>query len=174
MTAADTARSPEPFSWLAARSRAYAAGRAAAAEPVELPLAHADGHTLAEPLTTLTDLPAFPTSMVDGWAVRGAGPWRPMGRVLAGATAPPLTEDGTAVEIATGAMVPDGATAVLRIEESTRTPDGRIRGVPRPEPEWRVAGGAGGGGGRPPPPPAPGRPPAVRGAAAPGGRHTRR
>jgi molybdopterin molybdotransferase len=140
VTAADTARSPEPFSWLAARSRAYAAGRAAAAEPVELPLAHADGHTLAEPLTTLTDLPAFPTSMVDGWAVRGAGPWRPMGRVLAGATAPPLTEDGTAVEIATGAMVPDGATAVLRIEESTRTPDGRIRGVPRPEPEWRVPG----------------------------------
>src|SRR5690606_39770262 len=86
------------------------------------------------------DLPAFPTSMVDGGAVRGAGPWRPMGRVLAGATAPPLTEDGTAVEIATGAMVPDGATAVLRIEESTRTPDGRIRGVPRPEPEWRVPG----------------------------------
>lgn len=129
-----------PIDWGEARSRAYAAGRAAGSEPIALPLALADGYSLAEPLTALTDLPAFPTSSVDGWAVRGPGPWRVIGRVLAGSTPPPLTDEGTAVEIATGAMVPPGATAILRTEESTRTADGRVSGVPRPEPEWRLPG----------------------------------
>ena len=59
--------------WEQARAQVYAAGRAAALPPVDVPLADADGLTLAEPLTTLTDLPAFPTSSVDGWAVRGPG-----------------------------------------------------------------------------------------------------
>lgn len=118
----------------------YAAGLAAALPAVELPLAAADGDTLAEPLTTLTDLPAFPTTSVDGWAVRGAGPWRVVGRMLAGETPGPLGQDGTAVEIATGAMVPDGSTAVLRMEESTRTGDGRVAGTPRAKLEWRSPG----------------------------------
>jgi hypothetical protein len=64
------------------RGRWYAAGRDAAAAPVEVPLADADRHTLAELLVARTDLPAFPTSSVDGWAVRGPGPWRVVGRVL--------------------------------------------------------------------------------------------
>ena len=118
----------------------YARGLAAAPAPVDVELDQADGHTLAEPLTTPTGLPAFPTSSVDGWAVRGAGPWRLVGQVLAGNTPPPLTEDGTAVEIATGAMLPDGAVAVLRIEESTRTADGRVVGELRAAAEWRAPG----------------------------------
>ncbi|MDG4834775.1 molybdopterin molybdotransferase MoeA [Solwaraspora sp. WMMD1047] len=126
--------------WAQARAIVYAEGLAAAPPPVDVPLPQADGRTLAEPLRTPTGLPAFPTSSVDGWAVRGTGPWRPVGRVLAGATPPPLTGDGTAVEIATGAMLPDGAQAVLRVEESTTTADGRIAGHPRPAPEWRAAG----------------------------------
>jgi molybdopterin molybdotransferase len=128
-----------PVDWAEARAVAYAAGVAAAREPVDVPLAEADGHTLAESLVTLTDLPAFPTSSVDGWAVRGPAPWRIVGRVFAGGTAPPLDEDGTAVEIATGAMVPAGVTAVLRVEESTRTGD-TVTGVPRSQPEWREPG----------------------------------
>ncbi|HEX2773471.1 MAG TPA: molybdopterin molybdotransferase MoeA [Micromonosporaceae bacterium] len=131
---------PQPTGWSAARSLGYAAGLAAATERVRLPLQAADGHTLAEPLTARTDLPAFPTSSVDGWAVRGSGPWRPVGRVLAGAEPPPLAADGTAVEIATGAMVPAGATGVLRVEESARTADGRIAGELRATPEWRRPG----------------------------------
>lgn len=63
-----------------------------------------------------------------------------VGRVLAGGTPPPLTDDGTGVEIATGAMLPAGADEVLRIEESTRTADGRVAGTPRSTPEWRVPG----------------------------------
>ncbi|MEQ4300624.1 molybdopterin molybdotransferase MoeA [Plantactinospora sp. B6F1] len=126
--------------WVEARSRVYDAGRAAAPVPVELPVAEADGQTLAEPLTTLTDLPAFPTSSVDGWAVRGTGPWRLVGRVLAGSAPAPLAEEGTAVEIATGAMLPAGAAGVLRVEESTRTADGLVAGTLRPAPEWRAPG----------------------------------
>ncbi|WP_243706285.1 molybdopterin molybdotransferase MoeA [Micromonospora sp. KC721] len=138
-TAAQVA-APPPADWEQARARVYAAGRAAALPVVTRPLADTDGHTLAEPLTTRTDLPAFPTSSVDGWAVRGAGPWDVVGRALAGNSPPPLTADGTTVEIATGAMVPTGTTAVLRIEESSRTPDGRVTGTPRPKPEWREPG----------------------------------
>jgi molybdopterin molybdotransferase len=135
--------------WEQARSLAYQAGsRARAAReddgagPERVPLADADGRTLAEPLRALTDLPAFPTSSIDGWAVRGPGPWRPEGRVLAGGTPPPLSGDGVCVEIATGAMVPDGATAVVRIEDSTTGPDGLVSGEPRngPVPDMRRPG----------------------------------
>lgn len=132
----------QPVPWSEARAAAYAAGRTAigAISPVEVPLAVADGLTLAEPLVTLTDLPAFPTSSVDGWAVRGPAPWRVVGRVLAGHHAGPLAEDGTAVEIATGALVPEGTEAIVRLEESETGADGRVSGTPRAQREWRDPG----------------------------------
>lgn len=133
MTAAD---------WEDARALAYAAGRAAAGPAELVALPDADGRTLAEPLRALTDLPAFPTSSIDGWAVRGPQPWRPVGRVLAGGVAAPLAEDGTCVEIATGAMVPAGAETLIRVEESTRDSSGLVSGQPRPRPvpDWRLPG----------------------------------
>ncbi|MEV6975435.1 molybdopterin molybdotransferase MoeA [Kitasatospora sp. NPDC093806] len=102
-------------SWATARESARRAGRAAFA-PLRLPLAEALGRTLAEPLTALTDLPAFDTSAMDGWAVAGPGPWQVTGRLLAGRPAEGPLADGAAVEIATGAQLPPGATAVLRRE----------------------------------------------------------
>jgi len=126
--------------WEKARTSAYEAGRAAAGPVERVALPIADGRTLAEPLLALTDLPAFPTSSIDGWAVRGPGPWRVIGRLLAGRTADPIETDGTCVEIATGAMVPAGATALIRVEESTREADGLVSGVPRAMPEWRLPG----------------------------------
>jgi molybdopterin molybdotransferase len=108
-------------SWVRARQVAYGAGADRARPVAEVPLDGADGTTLAGPLRTRTDLPAFPTSSVDGWAARGPGPWRVVGRVLAGSRAEPLTRDGTAVEIATGAMVPAGAERIVRIEDSVRS-----------------------------------------------------
>ncbi len=133
----------EPLRWDLARAAAYTAGAAAARAAVEVPLTDADGLILAAPLVTLTELPAFPTCSVDGWAVRGAGPWRVVGRVFAGAVAPALTDDGTCVEIATGAMVPVGAELILRTEDSTSTPGGPrhlVAGTPRLSPEWREPG----------------------------------
>jgi len=126
----------EPIPWDEARRRVHAAARPLPAS--EMPLVEAEGATLAAPLVTLTDLPAFPTSSVDGWAVRGAGPWRIVGRVLAGDTARPIG-DGEAVEIATGAMVPDGTEQIVRLENASRDGD-RISGQGRPQKEWRVPG----------------------------------
>ncbi|MFI5913861.1 molybdopterin molybdotransferase MoeA [Dactylosporangium sp. NPDC051541] len=130
-----------PIAWTAAREAVLtAAHEQKAQEPAaSVPLFEADGRTLAEPLVTLTDLPAFPTSSVDGWAARGPAPWRIIGRVLAGDTAKPLTDDGTCVEIATGGMVPDGTTAVVRVEDSSTT-DGLVSGEPRRLPDWRRQG----------------------------------
>ncbi|MEU1287252.1 molybdopterin molybdotransferase MoeA [Kitasatospora sp. NPDC005856] len=114
-TVAAPSTGPGVLSWPRARETARRAGR----QPlpgVPVPLAEALGRTLAEPLGALTDLPAFDTSAMDGWAVAGPGPWRVTGRVLAGRTEPAPLADGTAVEIATGAQLPPGATAVLRRE----------------------------------------------------------
>ncbi|MFF0739300.1 molybdopterin molybdotransferase MoeA [Streptomyces sp. NPDC004111] len=102
------------LTWVQARSVAATAGPALLAE--RRPLAGAVGRALVVPLTALTDLPAFDSSAMDGWAVRGPGPWRVRGRVLAGGVPGPLAA-GEAVAIATGAPVPDGAEQVLRSEE---------------------------------------------------------
>ncbi|WP_444544987.1 molybdopterin molybdotransferase MoeA [Streptomyces cinnamoneus] len=79
----------------------------------------------------LTDLPAFDTSAMDGWAVAGPGPWRlPHGEehagILAGCPDVLPLRDGEAVRIATGARVPPGATAVLRSEHGTVRPQGEL------------------------------------------------
>jgi len=129
-----------PVDWEHARALAYEAGRQAAGPAELISLPEADGRSLAEPLRALTDLPAFPTSSIDGWAVRGPQPWRVVGRVLAGGIAPALDEDGACVEIATGAMVPAGASALVRVEESSRDADGLVSGEPRALPDWRLPG----------------------------------
>lgn len=128
-----------PVRWSAARAAAHAAGRAARPDPTRVSLSEADGLVLAEEVRSRTDLPAFATSSVDGYAVRGAGPWRLTGRVLAGSTPSPLTA-ATAVEIATGAMVPTRTTHILRLEESTIDDGGLVHGVPRPMAQWRERG----------------------------------
>lgn len=125
--------------WASARLAAHRAGSEARPAPVEVALPDADGATLATPLVTLTDLPAFPTSSVDGYAGRGAPPWRLVGRVLAGHTPQPL-QDGTAVEIATGAMVPGGIEHLVRLEHSQHPRPGYVTGQARPHRDWREAG----------------------------------
>jgi molybdopterin molybdotransferase len=128
-----------PIAWVDAREAVFEAGSAAAPGPVPVPLVESDGLTLAAPLVTLTDLPAFPTSSVDGWAARGSAPWRIVGRVLAGDSAEPLTADGTCVEIATGGMVPEGTTVVVRVEDSV-VAGGSVTGTARKTPDWRDRG----------------------------------
>jgi len=128
-----------PVAWDRARDLVHAAALALAPPAVDTPLADADGTTLARPLVAPIDLPAFATSSVDGWAARGPAPWRIVGRVLAGSPAAPLTADGTCVEIATGAMVPEHTDVIVRVEHS-RAVDGRVTGTPRPEREWRIPG----------------------------------
>ncbi|HEY5186714.1 MAG TPA: molybdopterin-binding protein, partial [Actinomycetes bacterium] len=94
----------------------------------------------AAALTARSDLPPWPTSAMDGWAVRGQGPWRVVGTVLAGSRPQPLGA-GTAVRIATGAGLPPGADAVLRREDGTEDAD-TLTG-PRPPAETDVRPAAG-------------------------------
>lgn len=100
--------------WPAARALAFSAAPALPA--VELSVSEAAGCVLAGPLWSLAPLPAFDTAAMDGWAVRGPGPWHVVGRVLAGAVAAGPLADGEAVEVATGAAVPAGTDAVLPYE----------------------------------------------------------
>ncbi len=125
------------ISWEEARSVAHEAP--AVLPAVDAVVGDADGTTLAEPLVTLVDLPAFPTSGVDGYAVAGAPPWRVTGTVLAGHAPADAVAPGTAVEIATGAMVPRGTEHVLRVEHTTR--DGHtVDGPLSDKRDWRDAG----------------------------------
>ena len=92
------------------------------ADTLELPLAEADGHVLAQALTAPCDLPPFANSAVDGYAIRfadlttGASSSLPIvGRTMAG-EAPAVLGPG-AWRIFTGAPVPDGADTIVMQED---------------------------------------------------------
>jgi molybdopterin molybdotransferase len=103
--------------WPEARRVAREAG--APLHRIEVALAGALGSALAAPLVALFPLPSYDAAAMDGYAVAGPGPWRVIGRVLAGDTTPvEALRPGYAVEIATGAMVPTAADAVLPYERA--------------------------------------------------------
>nr|WP_246649769.1 molybdopterin molybdotransferase MoeA [Nonomuraea coxensis] len=107
----------EAMSWEAARR--VAAGSAKPLGAVPVPLAEALGCRLAGPLRALVPVPGADVSAMDGYAVAGDGPWRLAGRVLAGGAAHPgPLAAGEAVEIATGAPVPEGTGAVVPYERA--------------------------------------------------------
>ena len=87
------------------------------AEPVAIEAAA--GRALAQGARAAVDLPPFPSSAMDGFAVRAAdtpGRLPVVGRIPAGAPAAGSLEPGQAMGIATGGVVPDGADAVIPIE----------------------------------------------------------
>ncbi|MFI6987942.1 molybdopterin molybdotransferase MoeA [Nonomuraea wenchangensis] len=105
------------MSWEAARH--VAAGSVQPLGAVPVPPAEALGCRLAGPLRALVAVPGVDVSAMDGYAVAGDRPWRLVGRVLAGGEAHPgPLAAGEAVEIATGAPVPEGAEAVVPYERA--------------------------------------------------------
>jgi molybdopterin molybdotransferase len=88
--------------------------------PVEsVPVADADGRIVREPACAAVDLPPFPSSAMDGFAVRSAdtpGDLPVSFRVAAGSAPPGPLSVGAAAGIATGGTVPDGADAVVPVE----------------------------------------------------------
>jgi molybdopterin molybdotransferase len=92
------------------------------AQPLELetvPLAEAAGRVLGEPATAAVDLPPFPSSAMDGYALRAEdtpGALPVVFRIAAGRPAPGPLEAGEAMGIATGGVVPAGADAVIQHE----------------------------------------------------------
>lgn len=103
-----------------------------------LELGRAHRRVLAEDVTAAVPVPPWTNSAMDGYAVRakdttGACPLTPVvlpvsGDVPAGAAPQPLAE-GTAQRIMTGAMLPEGADAVVKVEDTDQAPG------PHPIPE---------------------------------------
>jgi molybdopterin molybdotransferase len=86
-------------------------------EPVSV--ADAAGRVLAEDVVSLIDLPPFPSSAMDGFAIRAAdvpGELPIVFRIAAGVPAERPLEAGEAMQISTGGTVPAGADAVVPIE----------------------------------------------------------
>jgi molybdopterin molybdotransferase len=84
-----------------------------------VPIAAAAGRVLAEDAAARIDLPPFPSSAMDGYAVRAAdtpGHLPVVARVAAGRPASRALAAGEAMEISTGGVVPDGADAVVPVE----------------------------------------------------------
>lgn len=102
--------------WQQARELAH--GAANQSLTLELPLAQAGGMVLAQDICALGDMPPFAASRIDGWAVSGPGPWQRVGDALAGHEFITKLNPGECVHTATGAVMPEGATASLKDEES--------------------------------------------------------
>jgi molybdopterin molybdotransferase len=123
--------------WHEARERAHRLADPLPAERVAL--AGAMGRTLAAPVLAAVALPGFDNAAMDGYAVRGCGPWRVVGRVLAGQPVAAPLLDGEAVEIATGALVPSGADRVVRYE-TAHCADGLVEALVEGRTHIRRAG----------------------------------
>ena len=100
-----------------ALARVLARARPLESEPV--PVGDAAGRVLAEDVAALVDLPPFPSSAMDGFAIRAVdvpGELPIVFRIAAGVPAERALEAGEAMQISTGGTVPAGADAVVPIE----------------------------------------------------------
>ena len=70
-----------------------------------LSLSAAAGRVAAQPLAALSDLPAYATSSMDGFAVAGASPWRIVGEVATGRSSEYVLRSGECLRISTGGEI---------------------------------------------------------------------
>nr|WP_232967871.1 gephyrin-like molybdotransferase Glp [Pseudomonas sp. CCOS 191] len=106
------------------------AEKAPIAETEHVALAEAEGRVLAHELVAGLDLPPWPNSAMDGYALCLADwqgePLRVTQRIFAGHAPQPL-EPGTCARIFTGAPLPEGADCVEMQENTEVLEDGRVR-----------------------------------------------
>ncbi len=98
-------------------------------EAEDLPLTAAPGRYLAEALRATRDLPAFAGSAMDGFALRAEdtpGDFAVIGESAAGAPYAGRIGHGEAIAISTGAVIPEGADAVVPIEDAWVREPGRL------------------------------------------------
>ena len=93
-----------------------------------VPITEARDRVLAADLAAAGDVPPFPCSAMDGYAVQ-PGPagrtLRIVGESRAGTPSPESLGDGEAIRISTGGAIPAGATAVIP-QENVETTEGAI------------------------------------------------
>jgi len=111
------------------------------ATPIErverVAIADAMDRVLAEDVTSAVDVPPFDRAGMDGYAVVaedtfGAGRYEPkvlrcLETVYTGDLPSRAVTHGECIEIATGAPMPQGATAVVMVEETEKTDDPAVR-----------------------------------------------
>lgn len=99
-------------------------------ERERLPLAATQGRVLAEPLVSSLDLPPWPNSAMDGYALR-LEDWKgeplPVSQKIFAGQAPEPLQPGTCARIFTGAPVPAGADCVQMQENTEVQDDQRVR-----------------------------------------------
>jgi len=121
-----------------AEARALIDGAVRPIDRVErIALAEGNGRVLATDITSDRDVPPFARAAMDGYAVRaedtfGAGRYEPktlkvIGTLYTGEVPTRPVGAGEAAEIATGAPLPDGADAVVMVEETERATDDAVR-----------------------------------------------
>lgn len=96
--------------------------RARPLEAEEVVVGETSGRVLADDVHALIDLPPFPSSAMDGFALRAAdtpGRLPVVERIAAGTPARRPLDPGEAMGIATGGSVPTGADAVVPLERVT-------------------------------------------------------
>jgi molybdenum cofactor synthesis domain-containing protein len=105
-----------------------------AATPIErsepVPIGHAHGRVIARDVMADHDVPPFSRAAMDGYAVRaedtrGATRYQPkvltqIDRIFTGQVPAARVSAGQCIEIATGAPLPEGADAVVMVEETDR------------------------------------------------------
>jgi molybdopterin molybdotransferase len=91
------------------------------------------GFTLAEDIMSDINIPPFDKSAMDGYAVRsrdiadGITEFTVSGMVAAGSVPEDRVAPGHCMKIMTGAPVPEGADAVVMVEQTETFSDGRVR-----------------------------------------------
>jgi molybdopterin molybdotransferase len=100
------------------------------ARTVRVALSEANGRVVAEPVTSTRDVPPFARAGMDGYAVVaedtfGASRYEPktlrvVEKIYTGQMPTRIVAAGEAAEIATGAPMPEGADAVVMVEETER------------------------------------------------------
>lgn len=102
-------------------------------ETAATPLSGCRGLALAEGVSAPHPVPPFANSGMDGYAVRSvdvAAPpveLRVIEDVPAGSVPRRAVEPGTAIKIMTGAPIPEGADAIVIVEDSEAVTDGKVR-----------------------------------------------
>ena len=118
-----------------AQERVLERARPLPAEPV--PIAEAGGRVTADEVRALVDLPPFPSSAMDGFAVRAAdlpAAVQIVGESAAGGPYEGRLEPGETVAISTGAVVPEGADAVVPVERVAKLGNRAVEISFAPEP----------------------------------------
>jgi molybdopterin molybdotransferase len=115
--------------------------RAEALETETVDLLNAGGRILAQDVLADDDLPGLPRSSVDGYAVSASDTsdrFEVLEEVTAGRLAHAQVLPGTAVRIMTGGTLPQGADAVVMVEEVDESANGYAVMQKRPRPGENV------------------------------------